>query len=133
MLIYDTKRISNAISRLKKAKAASFVCRSGLADLNKAKETCRIIDTLILPLYYIWEHCCNRRLVDLDFEPHLVRAYEKFVRHPVTNTWNMLLFIQVEPSMKKIFGQWDISQEIIVIYKSFISAYSGKRKQRQEK
>jgi hypothetical protein len=116
MQIYDTKKIQDVVSSLKGIKEASFSNKEGLIDFKKSTETCRIIDTLILPLYYIWEHCCHRNLGELMFEEHLQKAYQRFMQNPLTNTWELYLFVSIKTPFKNELGKKNLSKEIIEIY-----------------
>lgn len=117
---YDTKKIQDVVSSLKGVKAASFSNKEGLIDLKKSTETCRIVDTLILPLYYIWDHCCHRNLDKLSFEEHLRKAYQKFLQNPLTNTWELYLFVSIKTPFKNELGKKNLSKEIIEIYNQLL-------------
>ena len=117
---YDTKKIQDVVSSLKGVKAASFSNKEGLIDLKKSTETCRIVDTLILPLYYIWDHCCHRNLDELSFEEHLRKAYQKFLQNPLTNTWELYLFVSIKTPFKNEFGKKNLSKELKEIYNQFL-------------
>ena len=120
MQIYDTNKIQEVVSSLKKIKAASFSNKEGFIDFKKSTETCRIIDTLILPLYYIWEHCCHRNLGELRFEEHLQKAYQKFEQNPLTNTWELYIFISIKTPFKDELGNKKLSKDIIDIYNQLL-------------
>lgn len=121
MLTYDTNRIKEVVSSLKSVKAAAFSNKAGLIDLKRAVETCRIVDTLALPLYYIWDRCCHRDLGELNFEEHLQTAYQKFVRHPLTHTWELYLFVSVRIPLRNGMGKKNLSKEIAEIYDQLLA------------
>lgn len=120
MLTYDTNKIKEIVSSLKRIKIAAFSNKSGLIDLKKSTETCRIVDTLVLPLYYIWDRCCHRDLGELNFEEHLQKAYKKFVQNPLTNTWELYLFVSIRCPFKNGVEQKRLSKEITYIYGQFL-------------
>ena len=121
MQIYDTNKIKDVVSSLKRIKAASFANKEGLIDFKKSTETCRIVDTLILPLYYIWDHCCHRNLDELSFEEHLQQAYQRFVQNPLTTTWELYLFVAINTQLNNELGMKNLSKEIIEIYNQLLN------------
>lgn len=121
MQIYDTNKIKDVVSSLKRIKAASFSNKEGLIDFKKSTETCRIVDTLILPLYYIWDHCCHRNLDELSFEEHLQQAYQRFVQNPLTTTWELYLFVAINTQLNNELGMKNLSKEIIEIYNQLLN------------
>ena len=128
MHISDTAKIRDAIENLKKIKAASFSCNDGLVDFHAVTETCRIIDTLMLPLYYIWEHCCHKQLKDICFEEHLRKPYNKFRQHPITHTWELYLFVSLEATETKYLSRKKSYKKVSSIYKELIDAHATKQK-----
>ena len=127
---YDTNKIRTIVSDLKEAKAQSFQKVNGLTDFKKVTETCRIIDTFILPLYYIWEHFCHRRLNELDFEEHLDKPYKKFTQNPLTNTWELYLFVSIKKPFEDVLQNKKLSKELPFIYKEFIDNYKENNSKR---
>lgn len=120
MLLYDTDKIYTLVSDLKEIKAHSFINGSNLFNFKQAVETCRIIDTFILPLYFIWELRCNRSLQDIGFEEHLEKPYQKFLMNPLTNTWELYLFISIKTPFENILGDRNLSKEIKKIFKQLL-------------
>lgn len=118
---YDTQNIRNTISGLKEIKTSAFVNKNGLVDFRQVREICRIIDTLTLPLYYIWEYDCHRQLAELDFEKHLEKPYKKFLHNPVTNTWRLYLLVSAESIFSNRLGK--LSDDVRNIYKFFLEHY----------
>lgn len=116
-------KIRTVVSDLKLAKALSFQCTNGITDFKKVTEKCRIIDTFILPLYYIWEHFCHRQLNELAFEEHLDKPYKRFKQNPLTNTWELYLFISVQIPFDDVLQNKRLSKELPFIYKKFIDNY----------
>ncbi len=121
MPAYDTNKIHDAVLALKEIKKTSFLKKDGIANFKQAKETCRIIDTFILPLYYIWEHKCHRELTELDFEAHLKSAYQKFMKNPLANTWELSIFISIDTPFGKEFNNKNLSKNILEIYQQFLN------------
>ena len=119
---YDMDKIRTIVTDLKAAKAQSFKSVNGL-NFKKVAETCRIIDVFILPLYYIWEHFCHRRLKELDFEEHLDKPYKRFKQNPLTNTWELYLFISVINAFEDVLQNKKLSKELPYIYKKLIDNY----------
>lgn len=120
---YDTHNIRNTISGLKEIKTSAFVNKNGLVDFRQVREICRIIDTLTLPLYYIWEYDCHRQLAELDFEKHLEKPYHKFLHNPVTNTWRLYLLVSAESVFSNRLGK--LSDDVRNIYKLFLEHYEA--------
>ena len=120
---YNEDKIRTIVSDLKEVKTQSFKSVNGLTDFKKVTETCRIIDTFILPLYYIWEHYCHRQLKELDFEAHLDKPYKKFILNPLTNTWELYLFISIKKTFEDLLQNKRLSKELPCIYKEFIDNY----------
>ena len=117
---YDTEKIHTIVSDLKEAKTKSFQSINELADFKKVTETCRIIDTFILPLYYIWEHCLHRQLKELGFEEHLEKPYQRFLQNPLTNTWELYLFISIKTPFEDVIRNKKLSKELAIIYKELV-------------
>ncbi len=121
--MYDVGKIYNVITSLKKIKKSSFSCNNGPVNFLYVKETCRMIDTLMLPLYYIWEHCCHQQLEDLSFEEHLRNPYKKFLQHPITYTWQLYVFITIKEPLFSQLKKKSIYNEISFIYKELIKYF----------
>ena len=128
MHIYDTAKIRDAIENLKKIKAASFSCNDGPIDFHAVTETCRIIDTLMLPLYYIWEHCCHQQLKDISFEEHLILPYQRFCQHPITYTWELYILVNLEATEVKDLSRKKLYKEVLSIYKELMDLNENKQK-----
>lgn len=123
MQIYDTRKIQGVVSDLKSIKVASFSNKNGLTDFEKSTKVCRIVDMLLLPLYYIWEHCCNRDLEELKFEKHLNKPYQKFVKNPLTRTWQLYLLVSVKVTIENKLERKDLPKEIMEIYGHFLNRH----------
>ena len=93
MYINDANRIQNIIASLKEVKHISFSYIKDSVDFKKVTETCRILDTFMLPLYYMWEQYCHKQLEDIGFEEHLKKPYQRFIQNPKLYTREILLFI----------------------------------------
>lgn len=123
MHIYDSRKILDLVTILKEIKTSSFSCKDGLVDLHNVTETCRIIDTLLLPLYYIWEYCCHQQLKDINFEEHLSKPYQKFIQNPITYTWELYLFITLKEPIPRQLTKKRVCKEISNVYKELIDDY----------
>ena len=123
MHTYDTGKIQDVVTNLKKIKASSFSCSDGPIDFHIVTETCRIVDTLMLPLYYIWEYCCHQQLEDICFEEHLRKPYQRFMKNPITYTWELYIFITLKETIPKELAKKKVYKEITTIYKELIDDY----------
>ena len=119
MCVYNSNRIQKTIVRMKEIKKSSFYTKNDFLDFKKVLETCRIVDTFLLPLYYIWEHCCHRQLKEIEFEEHLMKPYILFNQAPITYTLEMFLYITLCTQFVKCFGEKNVC-EIESIYKKFL-------------
>ena len=119
MCVYNSNRIQKTIVSMKEIKKSSFYTKNDSLDFKKVLETCRIVDTFLLPLYYIWEHCCHRQLKEIEFEEHLMKPYIIFNQAPITYTLEMFLYITLCTQFVKCFGEKNFC-EIESIYKKFL-------------
>lgn len=119
MGVYNSNRIQKTIVGMKEIKKSSFYTKNDSLDFKKALETCRIVDTFLLPLYYIWEYCCHRQLKEIEFEEHLMKPYKIFNQAPITYTLEMFLYITLCTQFVKRLGKKNIS-DIEIIYKKFL-------------
>lgn len=117
---YDTHRIINVARTMKELKESSFLGKAEAIDFKSVTETCRFVDALMLPLYYIWEHCCHRELSDLDFEEHLRKPYQKFSENPLVNTWELYVFISINEVFAVVPVKKRLTREISKIYKELL-------------
>ena len=67
----NTKIIKENISLLNEQKRKCFDIEAGIVDFKVVQETCREMDILLLPLYFVWEHMFKRNLCEVQFELHL--------------------------------------------------------------
>lgn len=120
MCIYNSNEIQKTITCLKNVKASSFNRKNDSLAIKRAMETCRIVDTFMLPLYFIWEYCCHRQLNEIKFEEYLKKPYQRFIKTPITYTWEMFIYINLctTPFVKRL-GKKNIIG-ITVIYKKFL-------------
>ena len=56
----NTKIVKENISLLKEQKRKCFYIEAGIVDFKVVQETCREMDILLLPLYFVWEHMFKR-------------------------------------------------------------------------
>lgn len=123
MPIYDSRKILDIVTNLKEIKKSSFSSKDGLVDFQNVTETCRIVDTLMLPLYYIWEYCCHQQLKDISFEEHLRKPYQRFIQNPITYTWELYIFITLRGLIFKQLENDEVFEEVTIIYKELIDDY----------
>ena len=116
---YDVKKIQEIIVNLKEIKTSSFTQKDGMADFQRVKDTCRMVDTFMLPLYYIWEHYCKRQLTEASFEEHLRLPYRKFTLDPKIYTWELYLFVLINNS--NLISK-HIRKKLLDTYKTFIDS-----------
>ena len=121
--MYDVDKIHDVVTNLKKIKASSFSRNDGPIDFQIVTETCRIIDALMLPLYYIWEHGCHQQLEDISFEDHLKKPYQRFIQNPITYTWELYIFVTLKEPIISQLTQENIYNDISFIYKELIEYY----------
>lgn len=76
-----------------------------------------IIDMLLLPLYYMWEHEYGT-LEEVRFETYLMKAYTRYSLS-TKNYTNQLMMILRKTSAKK-----ELSQKTKSIVKSLLKTYS---------
>lgn len=123
MLIYNSRKILDIVTILKEIKTSSFSSKKGPVDFHNVTETCRIIDTLLLPLYYVWEYCCHQQLKDISFEEHLRKPYQKFIQNPITYTWELYIFITLKEPIPRQLTKKGVCKEISNVYKELIDDY----------
>ena len=111
--------IKENISILKDQKKKCFLVGDRMVDFKIVLDTCREMDTLLLPLYFAWEHIYKQKLSDVQFEPHLLKPYSKFSLKPKTTTWKILLLLFPEISSQFSI---DTKKELICIYKLIVNS-----------
>ena len=116
--MYNPKMIKDTLSELRNAKTSVFLNKNGLTNFKNIVETCRIIDTAMLPMFYIWEHYFHRKLIEIKVEKHLEKPYERFSKNPITNTWEFYLFLKIgiSCSIPK-----DVRNNLLYIYEPLIN------------
>ena len=121
-MIDNTGKIHKVITYLKEIKASSFTCSDGPFNFDNVTETCRIIDTLMLPLYYIWDYCCHQQLEDIC-EEHLRKPYQRFLHNPITYTWKLYVFINLKKPFTPPLADNKIYDDISALYIDLINFY----------
>ena len=129
MNLYDINKIRDMVTVMRGIKASSFYNRDRQIDFQNVKETCRIIDILLLPLFYIWEHYCHRPLKDICFEEHLRKPYRKFIRNPITYTWELYIFITLYEPIIKVLKKKKTHKEISYFYLELVDSHKNVKKQ----
>lgn len=69
-------------------------------ELMKATGYVNIVDMLLLPLYYAWEHYGFGTLEEVNFEDYLSKAYLRFL-HSAKNITLQIVLILEESILKK--------------------------------
>jgi hypothetical protein len=77
-----------------------------------------IIDMLLLPLYYTWEHLKYGTLEEVNFETYLVKAYTRYSLSTKKYKDQIVLIL------RKTSTQKDLSQETKSIVMSLLETYS---------
>jgi hypothetical protein len=119
MCNYNPQLIKATLLSLRNAKISAFLSQKNLKDFRTVVETCRIIDSAMLPLFYIWEHICQRNLSEIHIERHLKKAYLRFLEDPFTNTMKFYLLLKIGISCSIPTG---VKNNIVSIYESLISS-----------
>lgn len=123
MQIYNKQIIRGVVAKMNEIKKSSFQKwnEKGLIDFKKVIETYRIIETLILPLYYIWEHCCHMQIDELELDQHLKLAYQKYLKKPLTNTWELYILISLKAPFINLFEE-DLVDQITILYRELLDS-----------
>ena len=87
--------IKGTLLRLRNVKSSLFLKNAKL-NFNDVVDDCRLIDALMLPLIYIWKHCCHKSISELGVEKHLMKPYERFLHDPLMFTWELYLFLKLD-------------------------------------
>jgi hypothetical protein len=119
MRVASMKIVKKNIWVLKDQKKKCFLANDRMVDFKVVLETCREMDILLLPLYFVWEHIYKQKLSDVQFEPHLWKPYSNFSLMPRTTTWIILLLLF--PEISSHFSI-DTKKELLCIYKSIVKS-----------
>ena len=114
--------IKESLSNLRSVKTSVFLNKNVKADFKSVVETCRIIDVVMLPLFYIWAHCYHRELSEVCMEQHLKKPYERFLRDPFSNTFESYLFLRIDESDMM---PPNIKRKVLTIYELLLTAKSN--------
>lgn len=117
---YSEEKLLNIVGRLNAVKESAFDCNGEEIDFGKVTETCRIIDTLSLPLFYLWEHHYGKKLRDIGFHEHLSCAFGKFMKSPIENTLQIYLLISARTPLFKNWQDKSLPDDISKIYEYII-------------
>ena len=91
----NPQMIKDTLSSLRNVKSSLFLTKKASPNFKNIVEVCRFIDVLMLPLFYIWEYCCQKSILELGVEKHLMKPYERFLHNPLTYTWKFYLFLKL--------------------------------------
>jgi hypothetical protein len=115
----NIKNVKDNISLLKEQKRKSFDIEAGIVDFKVVQETCREMDILLLPLYFVWEHMFKQDLCEVQFELHLKNSYSRFSLEPKRITLTILLLLF--PSISENFSA-NTRKELLCIYLSIVNS-----------
>ena len=91
----NPQMIQDTLMNLRNEKTSLFLNKDERFRFKDIVEVCRFIDVLMLPLFYIWEYCCQKSILELGVEKHLMKPYDRFLHHPLTYTWKFYLFLKL--------------------------------------
>ena len=114
--------VKENISLLKEQKRKCFDIETGMVDFKVVQETCREMDILLLPLYFVWEHMFKRNLCEIQFELHLKNSYLRFSLEPKRITLKILLLLF--PAISENFSA-NTRKELLCIYLSIVNSESN--------
>lgn len=120
----NTKIVKENISLLKEQKRKCFDIEAGIVDFKVVQETCREMDILLLPLYFVWEHMFKRNLCEVQFELHLKNSYSRFSLEPKRITLKILLLLF--PAISENFSA-NTRKELLCIYLSIVNSIKESR------
>jgi len=86
-------------------------------ELMKVTGYVNIIDLLLLPLYYAWEHLNYGTLDEVKFETYLKKSYKRF-RHSARRYTRKLVAVLIKASSR------ELSQETQKTIETLIKTYS---------
>lgn len=93
-------------------------CKESFAiELMKVTGYVNIIDLLLLPLYYAWEHLNYGTLDEVRFETYLKKSYKRYCHSAKRYTREMVAILKRASSL-------GLSQETKTIIESLIKTYS---------
>ena len=117
----DINIVHDTIFSLKEAKRKSFMQVKKVDNLQSTLEDCRMIDMMLMPLYYVWEHVMSQDLSVVGMEQHLAVPYQRFSRSPITTTWELYLLIAIGMKMPKSLHKKNIVNSILSVYEILIT------------
>lgn len=117
----NIKIVKENISLLKEQKRKCFDIETGIVNFKVVQETCREMDILLLPLYFVWEHIIKRNLCEVQFELHLKNSYLRFSLEPKRITLKILLLLF--PTIAENFSA-NTRKELLFIYLSIVNSES---------
>ena len=117
----DINIVHDTIFSLKEAKQKSFLQLKDVNLLQSTMEDCRIIDMMLMPLYYVWEHVLSQNLSDVKIEQHLSDPYKRFSLSPVTITWELYLLVAVRMKMPRFLRNKKTIENMLQIYEVLIN------------
>lgn len=112
----DKESVYAQIQSLKASKKEAFMDNYAI-ELIRTTGYVNIIDMLLLPLYYTWEHSNFGTLDDVRFEKYLMNAYHLYCLSTKDYTSQIVLIL------KKTSVQKTISLETKIIVESLLDTY----------
>ena len=94
-------------------------CKESFAiELMKVTGYVNIIDLLLLPLYYAWEHLNYGTLDEVRFETYLKKSYKRYCHSAKRYTRKIVTILNIASSGR-------LSQETQTIIESLIKTYNN--------
>ncbi len=118
IILMDKAGIYTQIQSLKATKKATAKDSCAL-ELIRTTGYVNIIDMLLLPLYYTWEHSKYGTLEEVSFENYLLKAYNRYCLSTKAYT-NQIVLILKRTSVKR-----SLSQDTKYIVNSLLETYSN--------
>ncbi len=75
---------------------------------------------MLLPLYYGWEHICDKSLEEVSFEDYLKEPYRGFEADPAKETMELALLLQIN-SITHVNNWTTKLNNIIAIYETIVN------------
>ncbi len=75
---------------------------------------------MLLPLYYGWEHICDKSLEEVCFEDYLKEPYKGFEANPATETMELALLLQMS-SIPQLENWGKKLNNLITIYETIVN------------
>lgn len=118
IILMDKEGVFAQIQSLKASKKGAFKDNCA-TELIRTTGYVNIIDMLLLPLYYTWEHSNFGTLDDVCFEKYLMNAYQLYCMSTKDYTSQIVLIL------KKNFVQKGLSNDTKEIVELLLDTYSN--------